>query len=57
MAKDKSEKIQVLLTEEDLTALNKKIAKKAASTGDAAESISHYVRRLIKRDISRPQGD
>jgi len=57
MSKDKSEKIQVLLTSDDLEALNKKIAKKSASTGDAPESISHYVRRLIKKDLSRPSED
>jgi len=50
---EKSEKIQVLLSEEDLTDLSRKIAKTALSKGEAPVSISHYVRRLIRKDLGK----
>jgi hypothetical protein len=50
---EKSEKIQVLLSEEDLTDLSRKIAKNSLAKGDAPESISHYVRKLIRRDLGK----
>jgi hypothetical protein len=53
-SKDKTEKIQVLLSEEDLEDLSKKISKRAIQTGNPPESISHYVRRLIRKNLGRP---
>ena len=53
-AEDKTEKIQVLLSAEDLEDLGKKISKKALLTGEPPESVSHYVRRLIKKNICKP---
>ena len=54
MAKEeKSEKIQVLLSSEDLEELGKKISKQALIKGDPPVSISHYVRKLIRRDLGR----
>jgi hypothetical protein len=54
MAKaDKSEKIQVLLSSEDLEELGKKISKLALTMVDPPVSISHYVRKLIRRDLGR----
>ena len=50
---EKTEKIQVLLSEEDLTDLSRKIAKSALAKGDAPVSISHYVRKLIRRDLGK----
>ena len=50
---EKTEKIQVLLSEEDLTDLSRKIAKAALAAGDAPVSISHYVRKLIRRDLGK----
>jgi hypothetical protein len=50
---EKTEKIQVLLSEEDLTDLTRKIAKKALSKGDAPVSISQYVRNIIRRDLGK----
>jgi len=50
---EKTEKIQVLLSEEDLTDLSRKIAKRALAKGDAPVSISHYVRKLIRRDLGK----
>jgi hypothetical protein len=50
---EKSEKIQVLLSEEDLTDLSRKIAKKALAKGEAPVSISQYVRNLIRRDLGK----
>lgn len=52
-SEEKTEKIQVLLSSEDLEELSKKISKKALTQGDPPESISHYVRRLIRRDLGR----
>jgi hypothetical protein len=50
---EKSEKIQVLLSEEDLTDLSRKIAKISLSKGEAPVSISHYVRKLIRKDLGK----
>jgi hypothetical protein len=50
---EKSEKIQVLLSEEDLTDLSRKIAKMSLSKGEAPVSISSYVRRLIRKDLGK----
>lgn len=50
---EKSEKIQVLLSEEDLTDLSRKIAKTALAKGEAPESISLYVRKLIRKDLGK----
>ena len=56
-AEDKTEKIQVLLSSEDLEDLSKKISKKALLTGEPPESVSHYVRRLIKKNLGKPLED
>jgi hypothetical protein len=56
-AEDKTEKIQVLLSTEDLEDLSKKISKKAILTGDPPESISHYVRKLIRKNLGKPTED
>ena len=54
MAKEeKTEKIQVLLSTEDLEELGKKISKHALTTGEPPVSVSHYVRKLIRRDLGR----
>ncbi|NBV28260.1 hypothetical protein EBS02_04470 [bacterium] len=58
MAKaEKSEKIQVLLSSEDLEELGKKISKQALTKGEPPVSISHYVRKLIRRDLGRSTSD
>ncbi len=51
--KGKTEKIQVLLSAEDLEELSKKISKKALAKGEPPVSISHYVGGLISRDLGR----
>jgi hypothetical protein len=56
-SKDKTEKIQVLLSTEDLEDLSKKISKKAILTGEPPESISHYVRKLIRKNLGKPTED
>ena len=56
-SQDKTEKIQVLLSTEDLEDLSKKISKKAILTGEPPESISHYVRKLIRRNLGKPTED
>ena len=56
-AEDKTEKIQVLLSAEDLEDLSKKISKKAILTGEPPESISHYVRKLIRKALGKPTKD
>jgi hypothetical protein len=56
-SEDKTEKIQVLLSTEDLEDLSKKISKKAILTGEPPESISHYVRKLIRKNIGKPTED
>jgi hypothetical protein len=50
---EKSEKIQVLLSEEDLADLSRKIAKKTLSKGEVPVSISEYVRNLIRKDLGK----
>jgi hypothetical protein len=56
-AEDKTEKIQVLLSVEDLEDLGKKISKKSLLTGEPPESVYHYVRRLIKKNLGKPTED
>jgi hypothetical protein len=56
-AEDKTEKIQVLLSVEDLEDLGKKISKKSLLTGEPPESVSHYVRRLIRKNLGKPTED
>ena len=56
-SEDKTEKIQVLLSTEDLEDLSKKISKKALLTGEPPESVSHYVRRLIRKNLGKPLED
>jgi len=53
-SEDKTEKIQVLLSLEDLEDLSKKISKKSILTGEPPESISHYVRKLIRKSLGKP---
>ena len=50
---EKSEKIQVLLSEEDLADLSRKIAKISLSKGEVPVSISQYVRKLIRKDLGK----
>jgi predicted nucleic acid-binding protein len=58
MAKEqKDEKIQVLLSTEDFEELSKKISKQALTKGDPPVSVSHYVRKLIRRDLGRATED
>lgn len=58
MAKDeKVEKIQVLLSTEDLEDLSKKISKRSIQTGEPPESVSHYVRNLIRKNLGKPAKD
>jgi hypothetical protein len=58
MAKEeKSEKIQVLLSIEDFEELSKKISKQSLTKGEPPVSISHYVRKLIRRDLGRATED
>jgi hypothetical protein len=54
---EKTEKIQVLLSQEDLTDLGRKISKEALAKGEAPVSISHYVRRLIRKNLGKTTGD
>ena len=56
-SEDKTEKIQVLLSTEDLEDLSKKISKKAILTGEPPESVSHYVRKLIRKNLGKPTKD
>jgi len=56
-SEDKTEKIQVLLSTEDLEDLSKKISKKAILTGEPPESISHYVRKIIRKNLGKPTED
>lgn len=50
---EKTEKIQVLLSNEDLIDLAKKIAKASLSKGEKPASVSDYVRKLIRKDLGR----
>ena len=52
----KTEKIQVLLSTEELGELSKKISKKALTKGEPPVSISHYVGELIRKDLGRASG-
>lgn len=54
---EKDEKIQVLLSGEDLSDLTRKIAKRALANGEAPVSISHYVRSLIRKDLGKSTRD
>lgn len=54
---EKTEKIQVLLSQEDLTDLGRKISKEALAKGEAPVSISHYVRRLIRKNLGKTVSD
>ena len=54
---EKTEKIQVLLSSEDLTDLAKKIAKTSLSKGEKPVSISEYVRKLVRKDLGRTAGN
>jgi len=54
---EKTEKIQVLLSKEDLSDLSRKLSKEALSKGEAPVSISHYVRRLIRRNLGKTTED
>ena len=56
-SQDKTEKIQVLLSSEDLEDLSKKISKRAIQSGNPPESISHYVRRRIKNNLGKKTQD
>jgi hypothetical protein len=50
---EKTEKIQVLLSRSDLNDLSKRIAKESITTGEPPVSISHYVRKLIRRNLGK----
>jgi hypothetical protein len=54
---EKTEKIQVLLSGEDLSDLTRKISKEALSKGIAPVSVSHYVRKLIRRALGKTTED
>ena len=54
---EKTEKIQVLLSKEDLSDLSRKLSKEALSKGEAPVSISHYVRRIIRRNLGKTTED
>ena len=54
---EKTEKIQVLLSSEDLTDLGRKISKEALAKNEAPVSISHYVRRLIRKNLGKTVSD
>lgn len=54
---EKTEKIQVLLSKEDLTDLGRKISKEALAKGEAPVSVSHYVRKLIRKDLGKTTTD
>ena len=53
----KTEKIQVLLSKEDLTDLGRKISKEALAKGEAPVSVSHYVRKLIRKNLGKTTTD
>jgi hypothetical protein len=54
---EKTEKLQVLISEEDLTDLTRKISKEALSKGEAPISVSHYIRKLIRKDLGKTTED
>ena len=56
-SQEKTEKLQVLISEEDLTDLTRKISKEALSKGEAPISVSHYKRRLIRKNLGKTVED
>ena len=56
-SQEKTEKLQVLISEEDLTDLTRKISKEALSKGEAPISVSHYIRKLIRKDLGKTTED
>jgi hypothetical protein len=56
-SQEKTEKLQVLVSEEDLTDLTRKISKEALSKGEVPISVSHYIRRLIRKDLGKTTED
>jgi len=56
-SQEKTEKLQVLISEEDLTDLTRKISKEALSKGEAPISVSHYIRRLIRKNLGKTAED
>lgn len=56
-SQEKTEKLQVLISEEDLTDLTRKISKEALSKGEAPISVSHYIRRLIRKNLGKAVED
>ena len=56
-SQEKTEKLQVLISEEDLTDLTRKISKEALSKGEAPISASHYIRRLIRKNLGKTTED
>ena len=54
---EKNEKIQVLLSTEDMSDLGRKISKEALAKGEAPVSISHYVRKLIRKNLGKTTTD
>ena len=56
-SQEKTEKLQVLISEEDLTDLTRKISKEALSKGEAPISVSHYIRRLIRKNLGKTTED
>jgi hypothetical protein len=54
---EKTEKIQVLLSSEDMSDLGRKISKEALAKGEAPVSISHYVRKLIRKSLGKTTSD
>ena len=56
-SQEKTEKLQVLISEEDLTDLTRKISKEALSKGEAPISVSHYIKRLIRKNLGKTTED
>ena len=56
-SQEKTEKLQVLISEEDLTDLTRKISKEALSKGEAPISVSHDIRRLIRKNLGKTTED
>ena len=56
-SQEKTEKLQVLISEEDLRDLTRKISKEALSKGEAPISVSHYIRRLIRKNLGKTTED
>ena len=56
-SQEKTEKLQDLISEEDLTDLTRKISKEALSKGEAPISVSHYIRRLIRKNLGKTVED